>query len=191
MKEYVWQFKYCDCIYDSASVTVSIHKTEEGAIKALDEHMKKTEATDFLIENHEMLESHFERFDLKKSFLEKKSIFQIIAAELRACIALKEEIFYPAVSKAVRHHRPFEEAADEQREMVSLLKEIERLNPSGAEEEAGYVEKVKTLQGVMEQSFWKEEHNLFALVDFSSFDQEILAGQMDLWTEADLFTRSA
>jgi hypothetical protein len=36
----VWAFEYCDCIHESAFVTLSLHFTEEGAKKAMRKHRK-------------------------------------------------------------------------------------------------------------------------------------------------------
>jgi len=34
----IYRFLYCGCIHESAHATISIHKTKEGAIKAMDTH---------------------------------------------------------------------------------------------------------------------------------------------------------
>jgi len=44
MKEYVWEALYCGCIYESADLTLSVHKTKNGALEAIKkskEHVKK------------------------------------------------------------------------------------------------------------------------------------------------------
>lgn len=38
VKEYIWAFMYCPCIYESAHATVSLHKTEKGAQMAMEFH---------------------------------------------------------------------------------------------------------------------------------------------------------
>ncbi len=38
MKEILYEFLYCPCIHESGWVTVSLHRTREGAQKALDSH---------------------------------------------------------------------------------------------------------------------------------------------------------
>lgn len=37
----VYEFLYCPCIYESASATMSIHSTREGAEMAMNEHKEK------------------------------------------------------------------------------------------------------------------------------------------------------
>jgi len=37
----VYLFEYNPCTYESAASTLSVHKTEEGAYKALEEHQEK------------------------------------------------------------------------------------------------------------------------------------------------------
>lgn len=37
-KEYIYEFRYTPSIHESAMMTVSVHKTEEGAKKAFDAH---------------------------------------------------------------------------------------------------------------------------------------------------------
>lgn len=40
-KEVVYEFVYCECIYESGSVTISIHKSKKGAETALTHHKEK------------------------------------------------------------------------------------------------------------------------------------------------------
>lgn len=40
-KETVWEALYCSCIHESSSATISIHKTKQGAEKAIKEHRDK------------------------------------------------------------------------------------------------------------------------------------------------------
>jgi hypothetical protein len=35
MKEYVYEFIYCDCVWESSYATVSLHRTKLGAYKAM------------------------------------------------------------------------------------------------------------------------------------------------------------
>jgi len=37
----VYEFLYCDCIYESGYVTMSIHKTKRGAYKALRNYLEE------------------------------------------------------------------------------------------------------------------------------------------------------
>ena len=39
----VYEFWYNECIYESASQCMSLHKTREGAGKAMERHKKETE----------------------------------------------------------------------------------------------------------------------------------------------------
>ena len=37
-KDILYQFLYCDCIHESAWATISIHRSREGAVNAMEEH---------------------------------------------------------------------------------------------------------------------------------------------------------
>ena len=41
MKNKIYAFKYCPCIYESGWMTISLHLSEDGAIKAMEAHKKK------------------------------------------------------------------------------------------------------------------------------------------------------
>lgn len=43
MYEYVWEACYNPCVYESAWSTISLHKTEEGAKKAVELHKHNLE----------------------------------------------------------------------------------------------------------------------------------------------------
>lgn len=40
--EYVYEFLYCGCIYESSYATMSVHKTIRGAYNAMKAHRLKT-----------------------------------------------------------------------------------------------------------------------------------------------------
>lgn len=40
---FVYAFDYCPCIHESAWATISLHRTENGAIKAMNEHKERKE----------------------------------------------------------------------------------------------------------------------------------------------------
>lgn len=40
----IYEATYCDCIHESAYATISVHRTREGAEKAIAEHKWKEEA---------------------------------------------------------------------------------------------------------------------------------------------------
>lgn len=62
----VYEFCYSDCIYESAAATISLHFSEEGATKAMNEHKQKER-----IEHDEMYKDegdHDFAFDSMKSW---------------------------------------------------------------------------------------------------------------------------
>ena len=40
MKEEVYSFQYCSCIYESAFATISLHRTKKGAYKSMREYIE-------------------------------------------------------------------------------------------------------------------------------------------------------
>lgn len=38
MTETVYAFMYCDCVFESAFATISLHRSKEGAEKAMEAH---------------------------------------------------------------------------------------------------------------------------------------------------------
>ena len=51
MIDKVYAFNYCDCIYESSYATVSLHRTPEGAEKAMNIH--KEEKRKFFLKLYE------------------------------------------------------------------------------------------------------------------------------------------
>ena len=51
MIEKVYAFKYCCCVYESQYATISLHRTEEGAQKAMNIH--KEEKRKFFLKLYE------------------------------------------------------------------------------------------------------------------------------------------
>lgn len=40
-KQIIYEFLYCDCIHESSYATLSLHKTKEGAEKAMKKHKEQ------------------------------------------------------------------------------------------------------------------------------------------------------
>lgn len=43
MENKIFAFMHCPCVYESAYYTVSLHRTREGAEKALEAHKREVE----------------------------------------------------------------------------------------------------------------------------------------------------
>jgi hypothetical protein len=41
MTETVYAFMYCDCVFESSFATISLHRSKEGAEKAMEAHRAK------------------------------------------------------------------------------------------------------------------------------------------------------
>lgn len=41
MKDKVWAFEYCDCVYESTFSTMSLHRTAKGAYRAMRDFILK------------------------------------------------------------------------------------------------------------------------------------------------------
>lgn len=72
MKEIVYEFLYCPCIFESGFITISLHRTYEGAEKAMnkhkqdafDAHMKDVEALELTLEDWQFAE--FEKWKVQE-----------------------------------------------------------------------------------------------------------------------------
>lgn len=64
MKNTIYAFNYCPCIHESAWATISLHYSEEGAIKAMNEHKEeKREEFDDMYKEEEELSFEFGTFE--------------------------------------------------------------------------------------------------------------------------------
>jgi hemerythrin-like domain-containing protein len=138
----------------------------------------KTAATHMLKEDHEKVKELFKRLESKKSFTEKKSIFQLIAAELKVHTTLEEEIFYPAVREEIDDDELMDEAVQEHHVCDVLIEEIEGMNPAAEEEKHEYLAKVKVLQENVEHHIEEEEGEMFPEVNKTKMDQPSLEKRM-------------
>lgn len=62
--ETVYAFKYCDCVYESSYATISLHRSKEGADKAMEAHkLERKEWYDKLYADEEDDDTSFTDFE--------------------------------------------------------------------------------------------------------------------------------
>ena len=61
MTETVYAFMYCDCVFESAFATISLHRSKEGAEKAMEAHKaEKKEWHDKMYADEEVADSSWD-----------------------------------------------------------------------------------------------------------------------------------
>ncbi|SEQ96303.1 Hemerythrin HHE cation binding domain-containing protein [Solimonas aquatica] len=140
-----------------------------------------TEAEDaiaMLIADHKKVKDIFKQFeklnDQKGSEQHKAELALQAGQELKIHMQIEEEIFYPAVRKALHDEDMIDEAVVEHAGARKLIEEIESMQPS----EALYDAKVIVLGEQIEHHVKEEEAEMFPKVRKSKVDTLELGAEM-------------
>lgn len=118
---------------------------------------KSKEATQLLRADHRKVEKLFSDYENAKSLIQKKRIVTEICTELTVHAQIEEEIFYPAVKKALKDKELVPEATVEHDTLRNLIAQIEGVEPSGEMFDA----KVKVLSEYVNHHVKEEQNEIF------------------------------
>lgn len=90
---------------------------------------KPESAIALLMEDHEYVKKAFRAFD-KMDEEDQPALVKQVCAALKAHTRIEEEIFYPAVRKAIKDEDLMNEAEIEHDSAKALIKQLERMKPS-------------------------------------------------------------
>ena len=140
---------------------------------------KSEEATALLKADHKLVDSLFKEFEATKSDKKKKQLVDQICKELTIHAQVEEEIFYPAVQKALKDHELVPEAIVEHSSLKELIAAVKGVEPDGDMYDA----KVKVMSEYVKHHVKEEEKEMFPEAKDTSLDMFELGAKIVLRKE--------
>lgn len=135
-------------------------------------------ATQILRQDHKKVEGLFTKFQQANGVDAKRRFATQAMNELEVHAQIEEEIFYPAVKKAIEESDLVEEAQQEHQEAKSLISQLKKMkgqnNGAGDEFEEKFAELMEAIQHHVEE----EEGEMFPKVEDSELDLAELGADM-------------
>lgn len=138
---------------------------------------QEQDAIAMLMADHKKVKKLFSDFDKLKeegSDEDKAALVELICNELKIHTALEEEIFYPAVRKAIEDSDLMDEALVEHAGAKDLISQLEEASP----EDDLYDAKVTVLGEQINHHVKEEEGEMFPKAKKAKLDTEALGGKM-------------
>ena len=132
------------------------------------------DATMLLRADHKLVSGLFEEYENAKSTSKKQQLVAQICQELSVHAQVEEEIFYPAVKKALKDKELIPEATVEHATLKELMSQIEGVEPDGEMFDA----KVKVLSEYVEHHVKEEQNEMFPKAKASNLDMMELGAQI-------------
>jgi hypothetical protein len=132
------------------------------------------DALRMLKEDHARVQSMFNQFEKLESDAEKEEVATTICSELKLHAALEEQIFYPAVRRAIEDQEVMNEADVEHAGAKELIAKIEKSGPSDEHFDA----LVTVLGEAIKHHVKEEEGEMFKQIRKSDLDLDSLADRM-------------
>jgi hemerythrin superfamily protein len=132
------------------------------------------DATELLIADHEKAKALFEAFKNADSSSKKAQLVAQICKELEVHMQIEEEIFYPAVRKALNDHDLVPEGEVEHASVKDLIAQVKGVKPEGDTYDA----RVKVMGELIEHHVKEEETEMFPAARKTSLDMDTLGARM-------------
>ena len=134
----------------------------------------KQEATALLKADHKLVEQLFDDYEQSNTKSQKKQIVEQICKELSIQAQVEEEIFYPAVQKALKDHELVPEAIVEHSTLKDLIDAVKGVEPDGDMYDA----KIKVMCEYVKHHVKEEENEMFVEAKSTSLDMVKLGALM-------------
>ena len=135
---------------------------------------KAQEATALLRADHKLVSGLFTEYEKTNSTAKKKKLVAQICTELAIHAQVEEEIFYPAVKRALKDKALIPEAIVQQATMKDLIAQVEGIEPDGEMYDA----KIKVLSGYVKHHVKEEHREMFPKAKTTSLDMLALGEQL-------------
>ncbi|MGZ8269975.1 MAG: hemerythrin domain-containing protein [Methylophilus sp.] len=135
---------------------------------------KAQDATALLRADHKLVSGLFEEYEKASTKVMKKKIVSQICMELSVHAQVEEEIFYPAVKKALKDHELVPEASVEHATLKSLIAQVEGVEPDGEMFDA----KIKVLSEYVQHHVKEEQDEMFPKAKSTQLNMMELGGQI-------------
>jgi hypothetical protein len=142
----------------------------------MDKRATAPDAIALLTADHKNVKAMFKKYeDLgDKAYAAKEKLARDICDELKVHTTVEEEIFYPAVRKAIKDDDLMDEADVEHAGAKDLIAQIEAMKP----QESHYDAKVKVLGEEIDHHVKEEQDEMFPKVRKSTLDLKALGAQI-------------
>jgi hypothetical protein len=142
----------------------------------MDKPATAPDAIALLTADHKNVKAMFKKYeDLgDKAYAAKEKLARDICDELKVHTTVEEEIFYPAVRKAIKDDDLMDEADVEHAGAKDLIAQIEAMKP----QESHYDAKVKVLGEEIDHHVKEEQDEMFPKVRKSKLDLNALGAQI-------------
>ncbi len=135
-------------------------------------------ATQLLRQDHTKVKGLFNKFDQAKGADAQRRVAEQVMSELEVHTKIEEEIFYPAVKKAIEEGELIDEAKQEHQQAKGLISELKKMrgrnDGEGGDFESKFAELVQAIQHHVEE----EEGEMFPKAEESDLDLADLGAQM-------------
>jgi len=145
-----------------------------NAAKKISTTPKAKEATALLRADHKLVNDLFDEYEKARSTNKKRSLVEEICLELSIHAQIEEEIFYPAVKKALNDKELIPEATVEHATLKDLIAQVEGVDPDGEMFDA----KIKVLSEYVKHHVKEEQNEIFPKVKNSKLDLFELGAQL-------------
>ncbi|MES2500660.1 MAG: hemerythrin domain-containing protein [Pseudomonadota bacterium] len=132
------------------------------------------DATALLKADHKLVAGLFKDYEATSSKSKKKQLVEQICKELSIHAQVEEEIFYPAVQKALKDHELVPEAMVEHSTLKDLIAAVKGMEPDGDMFDA----KIKVMSEYVKHHVKEEEGEMFPEAKSTNLDLVELAAKM-------------
>ncbi|MGN6830381.1 hemerythrin domain-containing protein [Paucibacter sp. M5-1] len=132
------------------------------------------DATALLRADHKRVSELFASYEKSRSVATKKQLVAQICTELSVHAQVEEEIFYPAVKKALKDKVLVPEATVEHASLKALIAQVEGIEPDGEMFDA----KIKVLSEFVKHHVKEEQGEMFPKAKSTDLDMDELGAQL-------------
>lgn len=135
-------------------------------------------ATQILRQDHKKVKTLFDKFEQGKAVDAKRRLAEQAMNELEVHAQVEEEVFYPAVKKAIEASELVDEAKKEHQEAKSLISQLKKISGQDHGEGSDFEAKFSELMQAIRHHVEEEEGEMFPQVEDSELDLSALGAQM-------------
>lgn len=150
-------------------MTATAKKTAEPVRRT-----KSQDATALLRADHKVVSGLFAQYEDARTATQKKKLVAQICTELSVHAQVEEEIFYPAVKRALKDKELVPEATVEHATLKDLIAQVEGIEPDGEMFDA----KIKVLAEYVEHHVKEEQNEMFPKAKATDLDMMALGAQL-------------
>lgn len=135
---------------------------------------KAQDAMALLKADHELVSDLFDEYENSHSAAKKKRIVAQICDELTVHAQIEEEIFYPAVKRALKDHELIPEARVEHATLKDLIAQVEGKEPDDEMFDA----KIKVMREYVKHHVKEEQNEIFPKAKSTDLDMMELGAKL-------------